>query len=580
MKRGPSKGYIKELADRLNTLEGAIQHGELPVSNQLMSHSNDGFRRPSDEFSPPPNAETGQQKRTFSNISGEFGTAYQPQRPANWANSQATQSQSQQLQQTSPYATPQSAQGQPNNFREPDYSPSCPAPTPHWRNPPDTARQDSSSESVLPVEPIQPEQHFELSDAVIEGYYNTIHPTYPILPHSNARLKTTLSNCRSSLRQAICEVLPPLVRSLAPSQENAAPQNLSRAAQLVTAFQVEHIPAHSFSENLVLLQTMLLLAIAAETHTSKTHFKLSRAAWLGSAAGIAYSLKLHLHRTSEDSIESDPDSDESMSRRIWWSLVIMDRWHASSTSSPTLVPDGSVVIYPEDQALLGESSYQLARLSVILGHLAEAALVPSDLSYVTTPPFKIICTLLRGELERWRESLPQNFFLLGSAQLVHICYSHLRILIELQLPEAEPLELLSTAAHIVADLTSNAALISPLPYQCAALAALTLIDLMDIESTKQEAEKSLQALLQIRIVPSSWDEAIRDFITKRLAPSSEALTASQGLQHLAELATAETEEGRAEKDEGQVSRPPPQNHPQLRSAVRSGYLSYILGNGD
>jgi len=61
--------------------------------------------------------------------------------------------------------------------------------------------------------------------------------------------------------------------------------------------------------------------------------------------------------------ESDPNSDDKLGRRIWWSLVIMDRWHASSTASPVLIPEASVVVSHEDKDLLGDPSYQLEPVS-------------------------------------------------------------------------------------------------------------------------------------------------------------------------------------------------------------------------
>jgi Fungal Zn(2)-Cys(6) binuclear cluster domain len=107
MKRGPSKGlvcvlsivlvdsgltstfrYIKELADRLNNLEGAIQAGEIPQYPPM--HHEGGSRPASNEYSPPPNLDSSQpRKRTFSSISNEFSPAYQPQRPsATWTPSE------------------------------------------------------------------------------------------------------------------------------------------------------------------------------------------------------------------------------------------------------------------------------------------------------------------------------------------------------------------------------------------------------------------------------------------------------------------------------------------------------------
>ncbi|KAF8243188.1 hypothetical protein K440DRAFT_647608 [Wilcoxina mikolae CBS 423.85] len=71
MKRGPSKGYIKELADRLNTLENSISTGDLhPYGITGEGEHSPG---PSDSTSPPP--ATGPQrqsrKRTLSS-SSEF----------------------------------------------------------------------------------------------------------------------------------------------------------------------------------------------------------------------------------------------------------------------------------------------------------------------------------------------------------------------------------------------------------------------------------------------------------------------------------------------------------------------------
>jgi hypothetical protein len=83
--------------------------------------------------------------------------------------------------------------------------------------------------------------------------------------------------------------------------------------------------------------------------------------WLGIAVGLANSMKLYLHNQADRTGGNDPDSDEKLARRIWWSLVIMDRWHSLGTSSPVMVPDGSVVVYPEDESLLGEPLFHLAR---------------------------------------------------------------------------------------------------------------------------------------------------------------------------------------------------------------------------
>ena len=138
-----------------------MSHGDMSaVPNQFMGQSNDPLRRPSDEFSPPPNAERSSRKRTHSSISGDLNSSYQPRPISGWT--QPPQEQARQFAQHSPsYATPQSASGP--MFREPDYSPNGLAPTPHWKNAPELLRQRNSFESVVPMD-----EGFELTDVVIE----------------------------------------------------------------------------------------------------------------------------------------------------------------------------------------------------------------------------------------------------------------------------------------------------------------------------------------------------------------------------------------------------------------------------
>lgn len=170
--------------------------------------------------------------------------------------------------------------------------------------------------------------------------------------------------CPPTLREAFYDALHAAVRSY-PSSNQTRDERLSslRAAQLITSSsQIDSGSARSFPLNIIYLQTMLLLAIEAENRNPRSSGSgaFSRSVWLGSAVGLAYSMKLHLHKKSEKISEND-DADDKLGRRLWWSLVIMDRWHASSTSSPVLIPDSSVVVYPEDQALLGQNIYHLAR---------------------------------------------------------------------------------------------------------------------------------------------------------------------------------------------------------------------------
>jgi hypothetical protein len=226
--------------------------------------------------------------------------------------------------------------------------------------------------------------------------------------------------------------------------------------------------------------------------------------------------------------------------------------------------------------------------------------MPTDLPSLSVP--SILGTVLRGELERWREDLPESIFPPSSAPLVHICYWHLRILMALRLQDPEPYDLLDPAMRIVTQLIHNSSLVSPLTYHSTALAALTLIELTAHENTKDEAEKGLKSLMESHIAPTGWDTTIRDMIatkqqhnhnvaavagSSQAADSQHALTASQGLQRLADLATA-TEgsrdvtggETRKENEKGNTSAATTSHfnrYHELRDLVRSGYLNAFGG---
>ncbi|KAH6713932.1 hypothetical protein BKA61DRAFT_483280 [Leptodontidium sp. MPI-SDFR-AT-0119] len=606
MKRGPSKGYIKELADRLNTLEGAIhgQGGEM-IPQYLTHQESPAQHRPSEEFSPPPPGET-PRKRTYSAVSGgEFGSPFMSQRQiGSW--SQPQQDPLRNLTHSAAPYTPSQPAPTGQMFREPNYSPNGLQSQPTWRQPPpEAARPQSIAYEGIAQEPKFNDRISESNEAVFEGYYGTIHPTYPILATTRVKMLARLLGCPATLREAFHEALHAAVRCYSSSATyNGEPPSPRKATQLLS--ESDSPSSQSFSTSIIYLQTMLLLVTEAENRPPSTsgHDGRSRSVLLGGAVGVAYSMKLHLCKPFDELAENDPDSDEKLGRRIWWSLVIMDRWHASSTASPSLIPDSSVVVYPEDQALLGDDLYHLARLSIILGHTSAVALAPTDIPTLGMPRDAVYGTLLRGELERFRESLPAAVLQPPNAPLLHMCYWHLRILVGLTLVSLEPFDLKESAMNSLAQLVNNSGLISPLTYYCTTLVALAFLDLTEYEATRDEAEEALRTLLEAPIAPSTWDAAVRHLIANKkqqaasnTAPppteSKHVSVASQSLQRLADLATA-TEEGRdatvssEERKEGEKEKSNSgpagvqahfESFHKLRELVRSGYLS-VFAAGD
>lgn len=155
--------YIKELADRLNTLEGAMQSGEIPVQQYLQHHDSPMQRRVSEDYSPPPNTEN-PRKRTFSSVSGDFNTPYMSQRAQGaWPISEATRMQ------PAPAFSPPQPSGL-AAFREPNYSPNGLHAGPQWSNPPDLAHRPNTSVESLGQVVGHVERTVDVDDGVFARY--------------------------------------------------------------------------------------------------------------------------------------------------------------------------------------------------------------------------------------------------------------------------------------------------------------------------------------------------------------------------------------------------------------------------
>jgi hypothetical protein len=341
--------YIKELADRLNHLEGAMQNQSGEALHYPPHVEGGGSRRASHDYSPPPPHTEGQpRKRAYSSISQDFTSGYQSQRQSG---------QWQALDTPRHHGAPATTYGQANaaaesSYRAPLYSPNGLAPQPQWRNaPPEAGR--ASFDGLPAGEGAHADHKPEWDEYISEEYYKTIQPTFPLLPGPQGNVAARLANAPPLLKDAFLEALYVAVRPPADS----APTR--RAASLVSACQFDNTATKTLSDSLLLLSAQIFMAIEAGSHgASSARSAGSQAVWLGAAVGHAFSLKLH---TSNPAEGEDEDSTDKLSRRIWWSLVILDRFHASGTSSPLLIPDTSAVLRLDDINVLGEQLYHLAR---------------------------------------------------------------------------------------------------------------------------------------------------------------------------------------------------------------------------
>lgn len=390
--------YIKELADRLNTLENQlpVRHPDLQQYAQM---SQDGTSpRAMHEFSPPLDGDPSR-KRTHSMSEGLQNPAYvqaQIQRSGerlpsigDWPTPDAPRHL------PHPGAAlhiPQPSQSDTNHISSHYRSQVSPNGTAQsfWRyGQSDIGRRESVSMGFEPNDVRSSDQDqnniilewddeiideyviilvFEIFTVLTRGprYYRIIHPTYPLLPNSTSRLRSRLLDCPVVLRSAFLEALYAAVRSSPASTlgQTRDTQGARKASELITNFQFQTLASQTKSINLIYLQTMILMVLEADNHaTRRGQSGPPRAVWLGAAVGLSYTLKLHINPSRSRYALSDLDADENLGRRNWWILVILDRWHAVSTSSPLLIPDSSVIIMPEDQSLLGDSVFHLLRES-------------------------------------------------------------------------------------------------------------------------------------------------------------------------------------------------------------------------
>lgn len=490
-KRGPSKGYIKELADRIHSIENKLEN-EGPLSQDDLDHLFVPDRPRQNHVG----SDDANRKRPFSSISGEFTTPA-PARQTPWGSEQRSIQPSSAA--SDGYAAPFSTGSlapQPSAIR-PESTPSKPP----------VAAMDISMPDADEVP--------EIDEDTLHIYLSNVQPVYPILPSGKARVQELLAQCPSSVRTAFVNALPAVTTSSG---------DVKLASSLLNDWESSEAP-HSLAANIVHAQTLLLLIIEADWRSSPTlPFLLAR------AVALANSMKLWRYTPMESA--SEPDSDDQLCVRIWWSLILMDRWHAAGTGKPAHIPDSSVVAPPGLENILGEVCFYLVRLSKLLNRVSH---VVSTLQPGSTTTEQPMAAILTDYIENYREDLPAHIEP-ASHPLVHLAYWHCKLLVSLLTPGATPAETMWPTKELVNLLFANTYLRSPLVNHFASLVAMSLAKLSKLESSREEATQLIKDIVE---KPGDVWDGIRDKLSEQMRPTSSVeAAASQGLQHLADLATA------------------------------------------
>ncbi|KAL8393671.1 hypothetical protein RB595_003418 [Gaeumannomyces hyphopodioides] len=564
-KRGPSKGYIKELADRINSIEGKL--GNQALTGDFMEQLAGAPRRESsDTFSPSPSAPLNENaKRPFSSMSGEATTfdtpvSSKPAAAANWPTEPRP---------IHPYPAP-ATPGQKLPYSVNNLAPRlAPAPAPALVLEPQTPSRPPPIHAEAPapavvdtpasIDAIPNVTCRDIDDNVFHGYLTIVHPTLPLLASVKAVVQSSLGQCPPVLQNAFHEALVSTMHSFHAMPAGVAAGDAKAANRLLSEWESSGGSQGSSMADLVHLQSLLLLAIEADNHGPAAlrgqHGSPSKTSFLGRAVAVAYAMGLRAAQVMEDGWpepDSDPESEDKVALRAWWSLVALDRFNAVGTAQGLLVPQGSIHVGPGLRNLLGEAGYQFVKLCFVLGHYVEAFLTSArPLTMSPGASQLVLSQSLAVGIEMWRMDFPASITP-KSHPVLHFAYWHCRLLSYLFTPSSQSTELLWAAKGLLDDLTASHVALSPLNHNVVALAGLCLAELAQVPKTREEARDLIaNELMGGNTAPSTWDNFIREKMAAMEAsafrPTSSAsasasagieATASQSLQRLADLAAA------------------------------------------
>ncbi|KAL5604358.1 uncharacterized protein BROUX77_004544 [Berkeleyomyces rouxiae] len=405
-KRGPNKGYIRELAERISGLED-----KLTMERNL--------------------------KRPYENINNQEDLSVGPGQDNTWVEGRSLLEPS----------------GPERIGLLPATGDQTIAPASDSASPP--VLDDTPSNTG----PIICPSTLTIDDAIFNSYLGTIYGFLPFLPNARADLDVQLEQCPAMLREAFTEALFAAVSSFSGS-EQALSGDLTQANLKLVLWQMsEAIDAQNRSkilasvETLVYLQTLLLLAIEADNRPTGER-GVTKAEILGRAVSTALAARIYQYDAETDDAT---DSSTVMRLRIWWCLVVMDRWHSVGFGTQSLVRDEYRSAPNTLKPILPESLYYLTRLNPFLSlasTIISSMVAPSLTSGAPQPADIALGSTAMPWAERFREDLPVALSLESHPSL-HMVYWHARLLAHLFDFSTTPEALVWPCRELVALLTPS-----------------------------------------------------------------------------------------------------------------------------
>ena len=190
----------------------------------------------------------------------------------------------------------------------------------------------------------------------------TIHTHLPLLDERKDFLESRLGQCPKPLQDAFLETLSATISSLNIDQPTSGA--IDQAYKSLVEWELLPSSASAVQRqaaDLTYIQVLLLMAIEADNRPPNTGGP-PKEVILGRAVSGALARRLHQFRPRQPADSSAvPEEGDTLPLRMWWTLVVLDRWHAVSTGSPALISKRDMVAPPNLKTHLGERLYYLLR---------------------------------------------------------------------------------------------------------------------------------------------------------------------------------------------------------------------------
>jgi len=306
---------------------------------------------------------------------------------------------------------------------------------------------------------------------------------------------------------------------------------------------------------LVYLQAYVLVVMALDMdgpHAPEEDDFLERDMWFASAFRMTQRLRLH---HTQDQATDPTDLVAVLKRRAYLTIVVVDWLHAASTANPQRFQDNLTKVLPSDVAVVGESFYNLTRLSRAMSHLMLVALLPTPI--IGDPESSlssIITCALTGELQAINNDTMQP--ILANYPVVRALYLHARIFLGRLLLSRHSVadsDFLSPARALCHLLDSNEYTRNPLTHHFVALAGQTQMELAGFLRSNAVVHGALGELvhaIDVRNIlatdnAAGWKPELSKALKAKLGALQADPANRANLQHLAEAAAGGSAEGGA-----------------------------------